>query len=180
MNEKQKEQNIPASMPPDNNDKNIAPVKKWQLKSWQIALAGVIIQSFLIVLAILSVLFYPKIDPLGRGDYVLGVAAIFSLLFITILGGSIITLLLYFNKTRKLGAIISIIFVVMSIVNIIINTKIVITNGPFSATIIGFTIGNILVYPSLFITAIFKNIINNIIIIISFLLAGIYYFWKKV
>ncbi len=44
MNEERKEQNIPAPAPPESYNQKIAPVNRWQIKSWQIALAGVVIQ----------------------------------------------------------------------------------------------------------------------------------------
>ncbi|MBU4338649.1 hypothetical protein KKB43_05335, partial [Patescibacteria group bacterium] len=40
MNEEQKEENIPATAPSNNDNQNIALHKGWQIKSWQIVLMG--------------------------------------------------------------------------------------------------------------------------------------------
>jgi hypothetical protein len=45
MNE---EQNIPVPVTPDKNQ-NIVPVNRWQIKSWHIIVAGVVIQAIIFI-----------------------------------------------------------------------------------------------------------------------------------
>lgn len=79
----------------------------FQLKSWHIALAGTIIQAVLIREAIFYLLFSKDIPPLG--------AILFIPLFIYSIIGIISIFPLYFIKTKKIGAIISIILGLVSI-----------------------------------------------------------------
>lgn len=75
--------------------------KQYRIKSWQIALAGTVIQILLLRETLYYLLYNQNIPPLG------------ALLLIPFIIYSIVGLisipLLYFTKTRKIGAIVSII-----------------------------------------------------------------------
>lgn len=110
MNEEQKEQNIPAPVPPENNQ-NITPVK-----SWQIALTGIIIQVIVSVLYFFESAkniirdygyFYPDLTTILVGDIIF--------FLIALLFWAVIIKILYHKEMSKTKAIISIIAGIFSI-----------------------------------------------------------------
>lgn len=152
MNEEQKEQNIPAPVPPDNNDQDITPVNRWQIKSWHIIIVGVVVQ--ILAAAVLMNALNKGSDSLGRGEGVLAGILFLIMLGVTVLFGTILGLLLYFEKSREWGAIISIISTPIFLVFIYIIIPMTMDTVPLV----------LLVFPAG----------------VFFFLAGIYYFWKKV
>ncbi len=124
-----------------------------QIKSWQIVLAGVIMQG------IVSFLIINKILENAEENFFKDAVALYFAVILVI--GLIISLLLYLVKTRKIGAIISIILSILAIIFIgaesfnlymIDNDKLM----------LAFTIGTWSIFG------------------IFLLFASIHYFWKKV
>ena len=111
MNEEQKEQNIPAPAPLISNNQNIALHKGWQIKSWQIIVAGVIIQM-IIFIPYLTGKLKDADDPAGL---IYGSLFLFLILGVNTMLSFLSGILLYFEKTRKIGAILSIIFGVLGL-----------------------------------------------------------------
>lgn len=116
----------------------VSQAKLMQIKSWQIPILGIIAQA-IVSMVWLKVEIWNAVE-MGSGIIFVGLYILILLVF-----GIIASLLLYFEKTRKAGAIISIILGVLDIM-------------PFN--LLTFAIGGILK--------------------IFLLIAGIYYFWKKV
>ncbi len=112
MIEKQNQQNIPAPVPSENNQ-NITPVNRWQIKSWQIVLFGIIINWILLIgidsLAysdfnneLFNCIFYNCHNPIDgayAGSMIFFVSIILSIIEFVLL------ILLCFDKTRKNSAI---------------------------------------------------------------------------
>lgn len=119
-------------------------LKNMQIKSWQIALVGVI--------------------PFGLA-ILLFINELFDFIYILI-SGIIILFLLYFEKTRKIGAILSLAFGLFGII-FIDNT-----GSEFqyllSERIINFSETSLIFFAT------------ESLLILSLLIAGIHYFWKKV
>jgi len=133
-------------------EENIVPIKRWQLKSWQIVILGSIIQSF-ITYGLAGKLFGDT--PVDGGDMVAGfIIMILVSVAISILIGIILTLLLYFKKTQRLGAFLSIAIGIVEIYLLILPKSDI----------------------DLKISIVFLGGIASFFL----LSAGIYYFWKKV
>jgi hypothetical protein len=83
--------------------------KVFNLQNWQIVIAGIIAQ---IVEIILILIFSIVINEGSSEFHEIGLVIIFFLAYsaFIIFCGGIISLLLYFEKTRKIGAILSILF----------------------------------------------------------------------
>jgi hypothetical protein len=94
-------QETSAPKPLTGNKQNI----RYQIKSWQIALMGTIAQVFLVIFLMRQIIYN-----LFTGEASsLGGALVFVFISIYSIVGVISILLLYFSKTQKIGAIISII-----------------------------------------------------------------------
>lgn len=103
MNEEQNKQNIPAPMPPENNIQNISPVNRWQIKSWHVGFLPVLIIWIFCIFEIVKTEIecsQKYCDTLVIGIYVF----ILGLMIIAIIPATLLVL----RKTRKFGAIISI------------------------------------------------------------------------
>ncbi len=197
MNEEQKEQNIPAPVPSENNQ-NITPVNRWQIKSWQIALVGVIVQV-LITISTIIVAVEPIPGDVIDKPYAAFISAASVLFFITLtllLSG--ITLLMYYSKTRLIGAILSIIFSMVYFLGVIAGIfativllllifyfdkifKIVRIISIILGGIIGIIIIDDILHGAILLNNLYQIHPSSFSIPgIIFLLAGIYYFRKKV
>lgn len=164
MNEEQKEENIPAPVPSENNNQNIAPVKRWQIKSWHIVLVG----GCLNFLSIFYLWFqtFKEVRPGTEGDIMSFIFGLFELIIMSFLLLPAFLLLSEGNKVKKIGAILSLVFGLISVYILSDLIGLIKTNDSPFASNSSNTIASIL----------FVFIIYSI----SFLVAGIYYFWKKV
>lgn len=156
MNEEQKKQNIPAAQAPENDNQIVAPVKKWQFKSWYIS-------AFVtITLLIFGLLWIIVAVTDSRGEMP-GLGFVIAIVLLVLASIALVSaMLLRSENHKKVGAIINIIFGIALGVFVLFVTLID-YGGSFDG------LNSQLIVLSLI------SFLPSILLIF----AGIYYFWKK-
>lgn len=184
MNEEQKEENVPPPVLLKNNNQDNAPINLWRkheledkflsLSSWKIALLGIVAQGVLALLFTVGLFLKVFTMHSPQGDSGLALLII-PLFFIPFILAIIIFSFISIEKTRKFGAVLSIIFSVVSAGSIFFLILL------YSINLLLFLIGILAIY--------YFNINKQYIVFIIlisilpfstvFYFIGMHYFWKK-